>query len=367
LNGDAPTSPWRHDPVERVVKQVSEIARHSTFIYFSVDVLAPAMMLRFAELIIERRIQVFWGAEIRLEKYWSPEKCATLKRSGCVAVSVGFESGSDRVLGLIDKGTSVEQTRVTIRNLHGAGIGVQMMGFTGFPGETPGEAMESVEFLRSMRDCWTFGGLGSFDLTPGAIVAKEPGRFGVHDVRPVEGQDIHRTLVFSTDSDWDETQMQQIRTEKLKLQRAEFDRPWAGGTDTAHSYFYHQRYSTRVLAAMELKRTSTTHPGHMYELNGKVVHLRPGLTVDAYPQTAVPRIRRLSPGEAVHVPFVRADGAIFALPLSAADWLLTVGSREAGSMGNAKYAKWLRGALDSDVLRIASAGQRSKPALSQSP
>jgi len=184
LNSGSPTSPWRQSQEDRMIDDVRAIAKHAKFIYFSVDVLAPATILRFAERVVEERLDIRWGAEVRLEKYWSRERCELLRRSGCVTVSVGFESGNQRILDLIDKGTTPAQVKQTITAMHAAGIAVQMMGFTGFPTETFAEARDSIDFLADNRELWTFGGLGSFVLTPGAIVAKEPARFGIANMRP---------------------------------------------------------------------------------------------------------------------------------------------------------------------------------------
>ncbi|WP_305125905.1 B12-binding domain-containing radical SAM protein [Streptomyces odontomachi] len=378
LNGDGPTSPWRQDPVVRVVDQVAEISREARFVYFSVDVLAPAMMLRFAEAVVERGIDISWGAEIRLEKYWSPQKCEVLRRSGCVAVSVGFESGNDRVLKLIDKGVTVEQTRRTVHNLARAGIAVQMMGFTGFPDESAEEALDSVRFLSQVREDWTFGGLGSFDLTSGAIIAKEPERFGLRDVSPVPGTDIHRLLRYRHEVEWSDEEHARVRQGKRALQRAEFDRPWVGGTDTPHSYFYHRRYGLRVLDVIaDRSGRHLTAPGR-YLLNGHLAALPPGWTVDGFPATGTPAVRPTAPDEVAKVPFVRCDGAVFALPRVLAEKLRTyvaappsgapesdgtgqeaaVADPGAGPTGAGAVPAWLARALEADIL-VRVAGPRA--------
>ena len=64
-----------------------------------------------------------------------------------MAISVGFESGNQRVLDLIDKGTRPAQVEQTIVAMNNAGVAVQIMGFTGFPTETRAEAQDSVDFL----------------------------------------------------------------------------------------------------------------------------------------------------------------------------------------------------------------------------
>lgn len=282
LNFGSPTAPWRTDPVGKILEDLKQISRQARFIYFSVDVLAPATLLQLAKRIVEAGIDIRWGAEIRLEKYWSPERCQLLKRSGCTAISVGFESGNQRVLNLIEKGTRPEQVAVTIRNFTDAGIAVQMMGFTHFPSETVEEAMESVEFLKRHRRYWTFGGLGEFVLTAGAIVAREPDRFGIRDVRPFEGEQITRFLYYldpvherqsAADPGW----TQRLSEAKRELDRGIFPRPFLGGVDTAHSMLYHDRYGTNVVSVIEaLPLPESLDDDTRLTLNGRVLAERNG-------------------------------------------------------------------------------------------
>jgi anaerobic magnesium-protoporphyrin IX monomethyl ester cyclase len=278
LNTAGPTSPWRQDPLDKMVRDVESISHDSHFLYFSVDVLAPARILQFAEKIIDKGIKICWGAEIRLEKYWSLEKCQVLRRSGCVAVSVGYESGNKRILDLIDKGTDPDLVAETIHNMWRAGIAVQVMGFTGFPSETYEEAMETVERLRAMRHKWTLGGLGEFLLTPGSFVAKDPGRFGIDNLHSRPGCDIDRGLEFrdlagTVSAD----QQADIDREKTSLHLTQIDRPWLGGVDTPHSYFYHARFGTDLglLLTHRLTQLLHTYTGP-WVINGLVVDVPGG-------------------------------------------------------------------------------------------
>ncbi|HEU4754581.1 MAG TPA: radical SAM protein, partial [Armatimonadota bacterium] len=244
LNFGTPTSPWRQRSVERTVEDLRAISRQTPYVYLSVDVLAPRSILAVAEGIAEAGIDVRWSAEIRLERYFDRERCEMLARSGCAAVSVGFESGSQRILNRIRKGTDLEQIRTTVRNFAAAGIAVQMMGFTGFPTETRDEAMASVAYLQECEEHWTVAGLGDFALTPGAILAQSPLEFGLFNVRPLRGEDIHRTLHYQEvpRPAKSPAERREVARAKQSLGRAEFDRPWAGGIDTAHSLFYYSEY-----------------------------------------------------------------------------------------------------------------------------
>lgn len=322
LNEDSPTSPWRQDPATKVIDDLTALASLSRNIYLSVDVLAPATLLRVAEGLVARGVEVRWGAELRLEKYWSPEKCQLLRESGCVALSVGFESGNQRVLDLIDKGTSLSRVRDTLRHMADAGIPIQMMGFTGFPGETFDEAMESVRFLREHRDEWTLGGLGEFALTSGAIVAKRHADFGITGTGPYPGHDIHRELVFDNPAELTQEQQDRLTQEKIAFQVSAFGRPWLGGTDAPHSHLYHARYRRDLVSLM---RTAVWRRGKgwdgPWELNGALVRVPPGHAVRVARERAdSPRYRYepSSPGETV---FVRADGVIYPLDVTMSAFL----------------------------------------------
>lgn len=253
LADDRPTSPWRQRSVEHVVEDLEAISREAKFVYLAVDVIAPAYLVRLARALIDRRVNIRWGAEIRLERYFNDENCALLRDSGCIAASVGFESGNQRVLDLIDKGTRVDEVKRVVRTLSNAGIGVQIMGFTGFPSESYSEAVESIRLLEELREHWTFGGLGTFGLTAGAIVAKQPDKFGLVSVRTRSQDDIHSQL------DFDEAVPSKSPEEQLDIDRRcaqlihplQLDRPFMGGIDTPHTYFYLERFGAATRALLE--------------------------------------------------------------------------------------------------------------------
>jgi anaerobic magnesium-protoporphyrin IX monomethyl ester cyclase len=311
LNTDGPTSPWRQDHVDTMMRDVTAISSFARFVYFSVDVLAPATILRFAERIVEEKIDIRWGAEIRLEKYWSAERAELLRRSGCVAVSVGFESGNQRVLDLINKGTRPAQVRQTIAAMHGVGIGVQMMGFTGFPTESAAEAQDSVAFLVDNRELWTFGGLGEFQLTSGAIVAKRPEMFGVSNIRPMPNSDIARTLLF--DEPISDAAHQDVARQKQRIVAGgHYDRPWLGGTDTPHSFFFHDRFGTSVRSVLENDRLVRPQDlDRSFLLNGELLPAPSAAVRDAYLTQYGDSGAEIDPSR---LAFRRADGNVLLLP-----------------------------------------------------
>jgi anaerobic magnesium-protoporphyrin IX monomethyl ester cyclase len=248
LNTDKPTSPWREKPVNVVVDDLRKISSEQkvTYVYFAVDVMAPGYLERLSDAIRESDLKIRWGAELRMEKIFSKDRCRKMAESGCVSVSFGMESGNQRVLDLIDKGTKVQYMGETMNNFADAGIAVQLMAFSHFPTETETERKETVGFVQLHKDSWSTGGIGKFVLTGTALVAKNPEKFGISLLEPRDA-DIVRSLGYQSN----------VEGERRMLSAEEGDesfdetgglfpqvlpRPWAGGTDSLHSMIYYQKF-----------------------------------------------------------------------------------------------------------------------------
>lgn len=249
LSQDSPTAPYRERPIDAVLDDLQHISRFSRFIYFSVDSISPPFLAKIAEGILERGLDIRWGAEVRLDMPVSENHFKTLRDSGCVCVSVGFESANERILKLMNKGTQIARMEAQIRGLAEAGIGVQIMGFTGFPTETYDEAIESINFLEKNRQNYVFGSLGTFSLTAGAMVARKPAEFGIHNLHFNADDDMHMMVEYEevTPSKTPE-EKERIRELSIALieERQKLNRPFFGGIDTAHTLMYLNHHAVNV-------------------------------------------------------------------------------------------------------------------------
>ncbi len=78
----------------------------------------------------------------------SAEDLRAAAASGCVRLSTGLESGSQRVLDLMHKGTRIESVARFLSDATAAGISTRCTMITGFPGETARDVDLSAAFLR---------------------------------------------------------------------------------------------------------------------------------------------------------------------------------------------------------------------------
>ena len=66
------------------------------------------------DAIARRGLPIVWGCETRVHLI-TEEFVKSLKRAGCIQVDFGIESGSERLLKLLQKGITVEQVRNAVR------------------------------------------------------------------------------------------------------------------------------------------------------------------------------------------------------------------------------------------------------------
>ena len=72
-----------------------------------------------------------------------------MKEAGCVSTSIGIESGSDRILELMRKGTTAEQVKIFYRMAREAGVPCTGSFMVGNEGETEKEIRESIDMVLS--------------------------------------------------------------------------------------------------------------------------------------------------------------------------------------------------------------------------
>lgn len=123
-----------------------------TGFHFVDEALPPRLLADVCREILNRHLTVsFWG-NIRFEKAYTAELCNLMSDAGCVAVSGGLEVASDRLLQLIDKGVTIDQTVQVCRHFRDSGIMVHTYLMYGFPTETLQETLNALEVVRSMFD-----------------------------------------------------------------------------------------------------------------------------------------------------------------------------------------------------------------------
>jgi hypothetical protein len=131
------------DRIERVASQTGQSGFH-----FVDEAAPPALLKDLALELLRRKVSISWWVNIRFEQSFTQDLCRLLAASGCIAVTGGLETASDRLLILMNKGVTVQQAALACRNFTRAGIMVHAYLMYGFPTQTAQETVDSLEIVR---------------------------------------------------------------------------------------------------------------------------------------------------------------------------------------------------------------------------
>ena len=119
---------YRFKTIERVLEEIRSAQQKKAHIFFIDDNFA-ANKQRTKELlraIIENNIRIEWSAQVRTDAAKDPELLELMKKAGCFAVYIGFESINPATLSLYNKGQGIKDIEDSIRavkkysiNIHG--------------------------------------------------------------------------------------------------------------------------------------------------------------------------------------------------------------------------------------------------------
>ncbi|HZT76969.1 MAG TPA: glycosyltransferase [Vicinamibacterales bacterium] len=112
--------------------------------------LTPRWIERFAGLVQERGAAIPFKCLLRADQV-TTDVVVALRAAKCRTAWVGAESGSQRVLDSMEKGTRVDQIETASHLLHGAGIEVGFFLQFGYPGETREDIELTLDMIRRCR------------------------------------------------------------------------------------------------------------------------------------------------------------------------------------------------------------------------
>ncbi|MBS2012236.1 MAG: cobalamin-dependent protein [Deltaproteobacteria bacterium] len=245
------TAAYRERDVATVTRHVRSLSEKygTRHFYFSQDSVAPKTIVKLSQAMIDDALDVRWATDLKPEKYLTPERADTLRKAGAVACALGVESGSQRVLDLIDKGAPVTVVSDVIDRLSASGIAAEAMCFTEFPTETRAEACQTLDFLADRRDRVAVFIVGEFGLTHGSLVAQSPERFGIEETWELEGDHFGLGIFFAPKKPWKSARDRALvdaRLGELSEGWALRAYPWAGAVSTAHTILYYERFGPSV-------------------------------------------------------------------------------------------------------------------------
>ena len=99
--------------------------------------------------ILDRSLDINWHSDIRIDSFlrMDDEHVELIRESGCGCLTFGVESGSDRMLSLINKDITVEQVKAAHRRAREHGFLVNYHFMMGLPDETKQDVIETLNLI----------------------------------------------------------------------------------------------------------------------------------------------------------------------------------------------------------------------------
>jgi hypothetical protein len=114
-----------------------------------------------------------WYGFARVTKHLADEDfCLSLKRSGCVMLKLGIESGDQSVLDQLNKGIDLPTASAVLKTLRKTGIATYCYFLFGTPPENCVRALKTMDFVVEHHDCIDFLNLAIFNLPSQSVEAQ---------------------------------------------------------------------------------------------------------------------------------------------------------------------------------------------------
>ena len=107
-------------------------------------------VLKICEELHSRKLDMMWDCGTRVDMV-DRELMKTMLSAGCFAVWLGVESGSEAILGAMNKRIKLDQTRAAYKTAHEVGLMTIANVVLGFPGETEKTARETIRFVKELN------------------------------------------------------------------------------------------------------------------------------------------------------------------------------------------------------------------------
>jgi hypothetical protein len=215
----SPTQSYRSaDPASfpGLLRSLSE--RHGVFHFHLTDNAVPVPVLEALAGSPGTMAGLAWHGFVRFERALREDGLLRgLADAGCRMLQLGLESGSQRVLDRMGKGTRLEDASDILRKLARAGIATYVYVMLGTPGEAEEDGEATLRFLEDHAGAISFLNLAIMNLPRASGFLESPERFGIRAAelfsKDEEPLGLYRT--FETETGWGRADARRFRSRRL--------------------------------------------------------------------------------------------------------------------------------------------------------
>ncbi len=197
--------------LQSIIKNVGR----GSIVFLIDDMIRKERLLELSGIF--KKYEIIWTCQLRPTAEFDKKTFNTLSKNGLKMIMWGIESGSDRVLKLINKGTNTSDISNVLKNSHEAGI--RNVGYIlfGFPTETEEEFMETIDFLKKNQEHLSLVSTSLFGLQKYTKIYDNPEKYGITKIIEKKRTILDEKIDYETESG-----LSQEETKMLKKKHNKF-------------------------------------------------------------------------------------------------------------------------------------------------
>jgi hypothetical protein len=145
---------FRKKDAAQIADQLSQLyEKYRIQVFLLGDSLLNPFISNLARELVKQEISLYWDGFLRVAPpVCHQENTLLWRRGGFYRARLGIESGSDRILDLMNKGITSQQIRDSLSALAHVGIKTTTYWVLGFPGETEADFQQTLDLVEELRD-----------------------------------------------------------------------------------------------------------------------------------------------------------------------------------------------------------------------
>ncbi len=159
----AEKNPYAASSIDRVLDDIAHLKKQTNpvMLHFLDNAISPALLKALAS----KPPGVPWYGFARVHSALADvDFCLALRKSGCVMLKLGLESGNQDILDTMNKGIDLGMVSQTLAALRSAGIKTYVYLLFGTPSETIVQARHTLDFVVEHADAITYLNLAIFNM-----------------------------------------------------------------------------------------------------------------------------------------------------------------------------------------------------------
>lgn len=145
---------YRARSAESIVFEMEELVKRynikSIMIVDDTFTLDKKRVYAICKLIWRKGLNVSWLCYAGIQEV-DKEMLIEMKQAGCYQIYYGIESGSQRILNIMNKGITIEQIKTAVKDTKEAGLEVRGQFMLGYPTETLEEIKRTISFAKELN------------------------------------------------------------------------------------------------------------------------------------------------------------------------------------------------------------------------